>query len=128
MDEIPVYCLEEFITNCDSSLYYKLRQGVTTNCDRYVITNCDKFYYKSRQVLQIATTVITNCDSTHPTAPFSTLPLPSRINSRLLSLVTMATLHSVSKRNTGNKIESVMVSTCQYQNITDPTTSSNSIT
>ena len=31
------YCLEKFITNCDSSLYYKLRQGVITNCDRYVI-------------------------------------------------------------------------------------------
>ena len=50
------------ITNCGSSLYYKLRQGVITNCDRYVITNSDKFYYKLRQVLQIATTVITNCD------------------------------------------------------------------
>ena len=43
------------ITNCNSSLYYKLQQGVITNCDRYVITNCNKFYYKLRQVLQIVT-------------------------------------------------------------------------
>ena len=38
MDEImfgkAYYKLQQgVITNCDSSLYYKLRQGVVTNCD-----------------------------------------------------------------------------------------------
>ena len=50
------YCLEKFVTNCDKG-YYKLRQVR---------------YYKLRQGLlqivtgnkKIATTVITNCDST----------------------------------------------------------------
>ena len=80
MDEKVYYKLRQgVITDCDSSLYYKLRQRFIRNCDRYVITNCDKFYYKLRQILQIATTVIkiaigstncdviTNCDSTHIT-------------------------------------------------------------
>ena len=67
------------ISNCDSSLYYKLRQvsynqnviSLITNCDRYYkvrqvlqsavsITKCDR-YYKLRQVLQSATG-ITKCD------------------------------------------------------------------
>ena len=45
-----------FITNCDKR-YYKLRQlwrqKVLQNAPG--ITNCDKKYYKMRQVLQIAT-------------------------------------------------------------------------
>ena len=52
-------------------VYYKLRQGVITNCDRYVkiatsfITNCDRYYKLRQPLLQIATG-ITNCDSTYP--------------------------------------------------------------
>ena len=71
------------ITNCDSSLYYKLRQvryyklqiGTSiTNCNRHyklrqVFANCDRYYKLRQPLLQIATgitncDVITNCDST----------------------------------------------------------------
>ena len=67
------------ITNCGSSLYYKLRQGIITNCDRYTllqiatsfITNCNRYYKLRQPLFQIATgitncDVITNCDSTLP--------------------------------------------------------------
>ena len=50
------------ITKCDSSVYYRVRQGVITKCDSYFITKCDKRYYKVRQVLQSATSVIAKCD------------------------------------------------------------------
>ena len=43
-------------------VYYKLRQGIITNCE-------SSLYYILRQVLQIATTVITNCDSTKGSRP-----------------------------------------------------------
>ena len=64
------------ITNCDSSLYYKLRQGllqIATGTLLQIatsfITNCDRYYKLRRPLLQIATgitnrDVITNCDST----------------------------------------------------------------
>ena len=41
-------------TNCDSSVYYKVRWIVNTNCDGFFITKCDTVYYKLRQVLQRA--------------------------------------------------------------------------
>ena len=60
-------------------VYYKLRQGVITNCDRYVkiatssITNCE-------QVLQIATTVITNCGQVLQIATVHTRIVPLAMN------------------------------------------------
>ena len=42
----------DVITKCDSSVYYKVRQGCVTKCDSYFITKCDWGYYKVRQVLQ----------------------------------------------------------------------------
>ena len=57
-----------FITKCDSFFYYKLRWSVITKCDSFFITNCDKCYYKVRQVLQSVTillqsaTGITKCE------------------------------------------------------------------
>ena len=49
--------------------YYKMRQKFITRCVRFFITKCNsyyklrQFYYKMRQLLQIAT-FITNCDNT----------------------------------------------------------------
>ena len=73
MDEIlfgKAYCKlrQGVITNCDSSLYYKLRQGLLQIATSF-ITNCDRYYKFRRPLLQIATgitncDVITNCDST----------------------------------------------------------------
>ena len=57
-----------FITKCDSFFYYKLRWSVITKCDSFFITNCDKCYYKVRQVLQSvkillqSATGITKCE------------------------------------------------------------------
>ena len=81
MDEIlfgKVYCKlrQGVTTNCDSSLYYKLQQGLLQiatgtllQIATRVITNCDRYYKFRRPLLQIATgitncDVITNCDST----------------------------------------------------------------
>ena len=53
---------------CDSLVYCKVRWTVITKCDSFFITNCDKVYYKLRQVLQSAmdllqiATDITKCD------------------------------------------------------------------
>ena len=47
-----IYILFWVITNCDSSVYYKVRWTVITNCDSFFITKCDTVYYKFRQVLQ----------------------------------------------------------------------------
>ena len=52
----------DVITKCDSSVYYKVRQGCVTKCDSYFITKCDWGYYKVRQVLQSVIEVITKCD------------------------------------------------------------------
>ena len=50
--------------------YYKMRQKFNTKCLRFFIAKYDSFFYKMRQLLQIATallqnaTFITNCSST----------------------------------------------------------------
>ena len=46
----------KFITKCDGLFHYKVLWSV--------ITKCDKCYYKVRQVLQIATIIITKYDRT----------------------------------------------------------------
>ena len=46
------------ITKCDSSYFYKVRELVITKCDSYFVTNCDKCYYKGRQVLQSVTILL----------------------------------------------------------------------
>ena len=75
MDEIlfgkVYYKLRQgIITNCDSSLYYKLRQGllqIATGTLLQIatsfITNCGR-YYKLRRLLLQTATGITSCDST----------------------------------------------------------------
>ena len=63
---------EKFITIHDKH-YYKLRQfsllkfttSIITNCDRSIISICDKIYYNSRQRLLQFTTIITIYDRTH---------------------------------------------------------------
>ena len=52
-------CDSYFIIKCDKR-YYKVRQVLQSATS--VITKCDKCYYKVRQVLQSATSVITKCD------------------------------------------------------------------
>ena len=46
------------ITKCGSSYFYKVRELVITKCDSYFVTNCDKCYYKGRQVLQSVTILL----------------------------------------------------------------------
>ena len=50
-----------FITNCDKC-YYKLRQ-VLLQIATCVIENCDKYYYKLRQVFMQSATIVLKCEN-----------------------------------------------------------------
>ena len=52
-----------FITNWSSFILFQIGASVITNWRSLIITNQDKFYYKSGQLLQIRATVITNLGS-----------------------------------------------------------------
>ena len=62
--ESLLHSVIDVITKCDSSVYYKVRQGCVTKCDSYFITKCDRGVLQSATaiLLQSVIEVITKCD------------------------------------------------------------------